>query len=156
MIGCVMHRALSVMELAAALLLLAGGQALAREAIAGPVMAEVVRVIDGDTIEFRAHVWLGLDVTANVRIRGIDAPEVRGRCAREKEMAAAASARLAALVAGDVTLRNISDDKYAGRVLADVSAGGVDLAAAMIDSGLARPYDGGARGAWCDVARLGD
>ena len=30
--------------------------------LAGPVSAEVLRVIDGDTIEVRAHIWLGHQV----------------------------------------------------------------------------------------------
>ena len=32
---------------------------LAAEALAGPVAARVERVVDGDTIEVRAKIWLG-------------------------------------------------------------------------------------------------
>ena len=57
--------------------------------------------------------------------------------------------RLANVVgAGKVRLRQIENDKYAGRVLADVvTDDGTDLKEAMLESGLARPYDGGGRDA---------
>jgi micrococcal nuclease len=31
----------------------------AKDVLEGPVMAQVLRVIDGDTIEVAAHLWLG-------------------------------------------------------------------------------------------------
>ena len=43
-------------------------------------MAEALRVLDGDTFEARVRVWPGFDVTTRVRLRGIDAPEMRARC----------------------------------------------------------------------------
>lgn len=127
----------------------------AAEEVAGPVKAEVLRVIDGDTIEIRAQIWLGLALTSHVRIRGIDTPEMRGACLEEKALAAAARDRLAELAGGTIRLANISDDKYFGRVLADVTASdGTDLGSAMLASGLARPYDGGTRGDWCPVGSI--
>ena len=39
--------------------------------------AEVLRVFDGDTFEARVRIWPGTDVTTKVRIRGIDAPEMK-------------------------------------------------------------------------------
>jgi endonuclease YncB( thermonuclease family) len=130
---------------------LAGGAA-----VPGPFQAEVLRVVDGDTIEARVHIWLGQDVTTDVRIRGIDAPELKGRCREETIMAAAATDRLAALAGDAIRLSDVSEDKYGGRVLARVeNAGGGDVAALMLESGLARPYIGGRRGDWCDLARVG-
>ena len=59
--------------------------------------AEVIQVIDGDTFEARIHLWPGLDVTTRVRLRGIDAPELKAHCPQEREMAeiAARDPRLA-------------------------------------------------------------
>jgi endonuclease YncB( thermonuclease family) len=137
-------------------MLAAAGPAAAGETLPGPVAATVVRVVDGDTLEVRARVWLGLEVTARVRLRGIDTPEARSRCADERALAAAATARLAALGGTSVVLTNVAADKYGGRVLADVAAGdGTDLAAAMVAGGLARPYAGGARAPWCALAATG-
>jgi endonuclease YncB( thermonuclease family) len=118
---------------------------------------EVLRVVDGDTFEARVHVWPGLDVTTKVRLRGIDAPEFKARCAEEGAKAEAARAALVALLAGaDVTVTRVSLDKYGGRVLADAGAGaGPDVASALLASGAVRPYDGGRRQSWCVAAESG-
>jgi endonuclease YncB( thermonuclease family) len=142
--------------IAAALFLAATGPMRA-EVIPGPVAADVIRVVDGDTLALRARIWIGLDIVVNARIRGIDTPELNGKCDREKAAAAVARAQLEALVGeGGVQLRRIENDKYAGRVVADVvTDGGTELGPAMIGSGLARPYDGGSRDPWCGIASLG-
>jgi endonuclease YncB( thermonuclease family) len=143
-----------LVALAAALLVIP--EAHAAEALKGPIEGVVVRVIDGDTLEFVAHVWLGLNLTTGVRVRGIDTPEIRGACAREKDLAAKATRRLSELATGGVRIANIADDKYFGRVVADVTTlNGTDVKTAMIASGLARPYDGGSRQPWCDVVSAG-
>jgi endonuclease YncB( thermonuclease family) len=130
--------------------------AIAAEEISGPVEAAVVRVVDGDTIEFSAQIWIGLSLTASVRIRGIDTPEMRGKCPEEKALAAAARDLLAELAGSSIRLTRIEDDKYAGRVLANVaSADGTDLAGGMIARGYARPYDGATRGGWCGADNVG-
>ena len=50
-----------------------------------------------------------------------------------------------------VTLRNVKLGKYAGRVVADVIIGdGRRLADVLIEAGLRRPYDVGARQGWCE------
>jgi endonuclease YncB( thermonuclease family) len=128
------------------------------EMLSGPVAADVIRVVDGDTLALRARIWLGQDIVVSARIRGIDAPELRGKCDREKAMAEAARLKLQSVTSlGRVRLMRIEHDKYAGRVLADVvTDDGVDLRTAMLESGLARPYDGGSRDPWCGVASLGD
>ena len=117
----------------------------------GPVPAAVERVVDGDTIAVSARIWLGQDVHVLVRVRGIDTPERRGRCADEVRRARLAADRAATELAdGAVVLSRIEGDKYGGRVLADVTlTDGRDLAAVMIESGAARRYDGAARGGWC-------
>jgi hypothetical protein len=67
---------------------------IARAAPAATHPAEVLRVIDGDTFEARVHVWPGLDITTKIRLRGIDAPELRAKCAAERTMAEARPRRL--------------------------------------------------------------
>ena len=66
--------------------------AAAEDRLTGPVAAELVRVVDGDTLAVKAHIWLGQTIETKVRIRGIDTPETKGKCAREVSMAAAATA----------------------------------------------------------------
>ena len=73
---------------------------VAGEALPGPISAEVVEVIDGDTLAVRARIWLGQELTVRARIAGIDAPELRGRCAAERDLAVRARAFLIAAVDG--------------------------------------------------------
>ncbi|WP_185984205.1 thermonuclease family protein [Aureimonas mangrovi] len=119
--------------------------------IAGPVEAQVIRVRDGDTVEVAAHVWPMQAVHVAVRLRGIDAPELRARCEAESDAAEKAKARLVALIGdGPVHLHRIAGDKYFGRVLADISsAGEPDVARRLLAEGLVAPYEGGRRRDWC-------
>ena len=112
---------------------------------------DVMRTIDGDTFEARVHLPPDLDLTTRVRVRGIDAPELKAACAQELQMAEAATAALRALLGeGDVRIFNIGPDKYAGRIVADVvTRRSGNVSAAMIAAGLARSYGGGHRSGWC-------
>src|SRR5262245_45649540 len=112
---------------------------------AGPVRgaytAEILRVIDGDTFEARVQVWPGLALTTKVRLRGIDAPELNGRCAEERSKGEAARAALTAIVAEpDLLVFRISLDKYGGRVLAAAATARTpDVAEALLSTGAVRP-----------------
>jgi endonuclease YncB( thermonuclease family) len=126
------------------------------ERMAGPFVAEVVETVDGDTLDVRVKVWLGVEIATRVRIRGIDTPEKRGKCPREIEMAQKATDLLRIETTPQLVLRNVEGDKYFGRIDADVSTSpdGLDLREAMLRSGLARPYNGEKRGDWCGLASL--
>jgi endonuclease YncB( thermonuclease family) len=144
------------------LILLASGwpatDAVAAEMLAGPYVGAVERVVDGDTIAVRVSVWLEQDLHVLVRVRGIDAPEVHGRCTSERERAGSATAELERLVAGGaVVLTRIEGDKYYGRVLADVTTPkGEDVGRSLVAGGYARPYDGHQRGPWCEAGADAD
>jgi endonuclease YncB( thermonuclease family) len=114
--------------------------------------AELLRVLDGDTFEARVHVWPGIDITTKVRLRGIDAPELRARCAEERTKAEAALEALRAVLAeGDIAVMRVGLDKYGGRVLADAATRRTpNVSAAMLAKGHARPYGGGRRDTWCE------
>eukprot|EP00435_Cladocopium_sp_Y103_P078026 s1_g1765.t1 len=128
--------------------------AMAAEVLPGPIPATLVRVIDGDTVEVRARIWLGQQVQVAVRLAGIDAPELRGKCVVERDQAEAAAAHLLPLEGTEISLTNIANDKFGGRVRADIHHAEMGaLAASLMDAGLARPYHGGRRSSWCtDVA----
>ena len=126
----------------------------AGETLAGPVLAHVERVIDGDTIGVRVKVWIGQEIDVLVRIDRIDAPEMEKGCPASRAIAEDAKALVAETIEGrDVTLHHIRGDKYFGRVIADIEVPGAgDLAATLLASGLARPYAGGKRCGWCGEA----
>jgi endonuclease YncB( thermonuclease family) len=113
--------------------------------------AEVLRVLDGDTFEARVHVWPGLDVTTKVRLRGIDAPELKAKCSEERAKAEAARGALAAILAqGEVGISQVGVDKFGGRVDAAASTKSTpDVSAALLQAGLARSYEDGRRAGWC-------
>jgi endonuclease YncB( thermonuclease family) len=116
--------------------------------------AEVLRVIDGDTFEAQVNLWPGLAITTRVRLRGIDAPELKARCNDERIKAEAARDALRAILdQGEVGISRVTLDKYGGRVVADASTQRTaDVSAALLDAGLARRYGGGHRDGWCDQA----
>lgn len=137
---------------AAALLLWPPSGLAARERLAGPVEARIVRIVDGDTLEVRARVWLGHEVATLVRLVGVNTPEIKGRCAAERVRAEQAAHFLSDLFARDpaAVLTDIRHDKYGGRILARVhTTAGRDVGELMIAAGLAVAYDGGARASWC-------
>jgi len=122
-----------------------------RRTVAGPVQAHLVRVVDGDTIEVLARIWPDHYVETLVRLAGIDAPELRGRCPEEIALADRAKERLTALLAGHrLRLVDVHYGKYAGRVVARVlTEDGRDAANVLLAERLARPYDGRRRARWC-------
>ena len=122
----------------------------AGDVIAGPVRAEVLKVQDGDSIKVRAHPWVGLSVDVWVRLRGVDAPELRGACSDEKRMARQAREVVRFIEETTVLLRRVGPDKYGQRVVADIEAAGIDLGAMLIEQHLGRPYSGGRRVSWCE------
>jgi endonuclease YncB( thermonuclease family) len=130
----------------------ADGRPSQRDVLEGPVAARVIRVRDGDTLLVRARIWVGQEIVIQARIAGIDAPELRARCPRERALAERARDFVTAKVAGrPVWLVDIRNGKYAGRVLAGVrTEDGIDLGRALLKAGLARPYGGGRRKPWCD------
>jgi len=112
---------------------------------------DVIRTIDGDTFEARVHLWPGLDMTTRVRLRGIDAPELKASCPQELRMAEAAGVALRGLLdEGGVSIYNIGPDKYNGRVVADAATKRTEnVSAALLAAGHARSYNGGHRSGWC-------
>lgn len=119
---------------------------IVHETIAGPVAAEIVRVIDGDTILVDASPWPQQTIEVYVRLRGIDAPELHSTCAAVREEAERAQAALEEIMpaTGEVQLTRISGDKYFGRILADVTtADGRNPAETLLAAGHAVAYYGG-------------
>ena len=120
--------------------------------IAGPVTADVIRVIDGDTILVAAKPWPQQTMEVYVRLRGIDAPELKSACSATRDAGRQARAALAGLTSGqgEIQLTHISGDKYFGRVVADISfSDGRNPAQEMLSAGYVSPYDGGRKAKDC-------
>ena len=120
----------------------------------GPIPARVIHVVDGDTIQVQAFIWLEQVIRISIRLDGVDTPEMRGRCPYETDLAK--RARLFTrdfLRGGLLKLSHIRRGKYAGRVIARIrNRNGRDLGQALLDAGLGRPYSGRKRRSWCKTA----
>lgn len=123
----------------------------AKERLTGPIPATSLKVLDGDTIDVSAQVWLGQHIKTRVRLLGLDTPELRGKCSQEKLLAEQAKKFVDDQVSGkSLILKNIHYGKYAGRILANVELeNGKDLTQLIIQYGFGRPYQGGQRTSWC-------
>ena len=87
----------------------------------------------------------GTRVTTKVRLRGIDAPELRAHCPEERTRAEAAREALRAMLAeGDIAINHVSLDKYGGRVVADAARAQRRTYRPM-SQGFAALYGGGRR-----------
>ena len=143
--------------------------AQAAQILRGPFPAEIITVIDGDTIQARIVIWLDQLVTVKVRLQGVDTPEINGKCAQERALAQQAKTfaetwlanarahpnrssdkqnRSKKIIDKAIMLINVQYGKYAGRVVADIqNRQGETLSAALIEAGLAQPY--GVPAKWC-------
>lgn len=115
------------------------------------VVDEVISIYDGDT--FRANIknWPAVvGERVPVRISGIDTPELKARCDREKTLARKAKQHTVAMLrAGKrIEIRSIKRDKYF-RLLGDVYVDDKNLGASLVKAGLAVPYEGGTKKNWC-------
>ena len=115
----------------------------------GTKTAEVLRVIDGDTIYAKIFISKDYSVKIKVRILGIDTPEKNGDCEEEKLLAKKAKELLEKLLPKTIKLINMKDGKYNGRVLANVIANGQDITPILLKYDFVRQYKGKKRKSWC-------
>lgn len=116
---------------------------------------QISRVIDGDTIVFKApFLPLPLKKELHLRIFGVDTPEKGGRakCQKESDKGNQATefTKQEIAKAKDAQIVLMSWDKFGGRVLGDVLLDGKSLRKMLIQSGYAREYYGEAKASWCN------
>ena len=121
--------------------------------------AELIKVIDADTIKLRLELYPKLYQEVNVRISGIDSPESRrgkknGQQIHECEIALGKKARAFALktLTQNVALvvKNIdpAKTKYAGRINGELWFDDKNYGLYLIKQGYAVEYFGGKRDIW--------
>jgi micrococcal nuclease len=107
----------------------------------------VIKCYDADTITIASKMPYDASplYRLSVRLNGIDAPEIKGKSAEEKEVAKQARDFVSNLVLNKyVRLENIESEKY-GRILADVYIGDVHLNELLLKERYAVKYDGGSK-----------
>jgi len=122
---------------------------------ANPYNWQITRVIDGDTVAFKADFMPApLKPELSIRVLGVDTPEKGHRAACDKEAKAAiAASEFTKNVVKNTKVVQIeikSHDKYGGRVLGDVILDGKRLSDQLIANGHARPYKGDKKTSWCE------
>ncbi|WP_345974064.1 thermonuclease family protein [Sulfurimonas sp. HSL3-7] len=127
-------------------------ESISNKVYGSAVVSEVTSIYDGDT--FRANLKEYPEIIGyriGVRINGIDTPEMRGQCQKEKDLARQAKELTVTQLRGakKIELRNMKRGKYF-RIVADVYVDGKSLGDMLIKRSLAVPYDGGHKGKdWC-------
>ena len=114
-------------------------------------VTRLISVYDGDTIRVDingCHKLLCKNIA--IRIRGIDTPEIKGKCSSEKSKAIKARDTLRKLLykSEQIQLKNMSRGKYF-RIVADVYADGLDVGQELLSQNLARKYHGKRKKSWC-------
>jgi endonuclease YncB( thermonuclease family) len=113
---------------------------------------EVTSIYDGDT--FRATIKDYQSIIGKripIRISGIDTPELRGKCKKEKILALKAKQFTVSMLraAHTIELHNMQRGKYF-RIVADVIADGVSVGDELLKNTLAVEYHGGHKFKnWC-------
>ena len=114
----------------------------------------VAYIVDGDT--FVGDILLP-DKTevksVKVRLRNVDTPELHGDCESEIQRAQYAKQRLGELipVGSVIEIKNVKNDKYAGRIDANVyDSKNRDVGNLLVKEKVGRAYNGGKRQSWCD------
>jgi len=119
---------------------------------------EVLRVIDGDTIQI-ANEFLPKELNLSVRMKGVDTPEKGGRAKCQKENILAQKATIFIKNAFENAKKNnqkinfseIKWDKYGGRIVAKIMIEKNDLGDDLIKKGLAVAYFGDKKTKnWCE------
>ena len=107
---------------------------------------EIIKVVDGDTIDVLIDLGFGLLKKERVRVAGIDTPESRTRDLYEKKLGKEAAAYLKDQLTGKITIKTEKDGKY-GRMLGWLYKEGQDISIQedMINRGYGWSYDGGTK-----------
>ena len=102
---------------------------------------EIIRVIDGDTVDVMVDLGFSVWVEKRVRLFDIDAPETRTKDLEEKEKGKATKLRLQEMLnKDDATLESYGVDKY-GRCLGTLYVKQDNLNELLISEGFATRYN---------------
>ncbi len=116
------------------------------------VVSRVTKVYDGDSFRVDIDQWPDLiGKNAPIRINNIDTPEIRAKCASEKQLALQAKAFTKNKLnsASKIELKHLNRGKYF-RITADVFIDGENLADSLLAAGLAKIYAGKSKKqSWC-------
>ena len=105
---------------------------------------KVIKVYDGDTITVVSNIFGNEKFYRfHCRLRNIDAPELKSKIPKEKELAKKSQQALSDLIMNKyITVKNLDREKW-GRTLCDAYLGDINISNWMLENKYAIPYDGG-------------
>lgn len=108
---------------------------------------QVVKVVDGDTVDIIIDLGFSIFSKQRIRVQGIDTAETRTRDLEEKGLGLKAKefAKEWFSRPGELVVQTFKDEKY-GRMLGKFSRNGEDFSETMIKEKLAVEYFGGKKG----------
>jgi len=115
-------------------------------------ISKVISVYDGDTIRVNIDSFpdiIGKNIS--IRLKGIDAPEIKGKCQKEIDLAIMARDYLRNAInkSNQIELRNIKRGKYF-RIVGELYIDGINVTKNLIKRKLAYHYSGGKKRTWCN------
>jgi len=114
-------------------------------------ISKVISVYDGDTIRVNIDSFPDI-IGKNIRIRlkGIDTPEIKGKCQKEIDLAIMARDYLKTTInkSNQIELRNIERGKYF-RIVGDLYLDNTNISELMIKRKLGYKYLGGRKRNFC-------
>jgi len=114
---------------------------------------KITSIYDGDTFRGNINSYPSIiGQNMSIRINGIDTPEIRTKCKKEKQLARKAKKLTVSILRGAkvIELRNLQRGKYF-RIVADVYVDDKSLGSILIANNLAVKYDGGTKVKnWCE------
>ena len=115
-------------------------------------ISKVISIYDGDTL--RVNIDSLPDIVGKnirIRIKGIDAPEIKGKCQKEIDLAIMARDYLRNAInqSSQIELRNIERGKYF-RIVGELYIDGQNISNNLIKRKLAYYYNGGKKSSWCN------
>ena len=114
-------------------------------------ISKVISVYDGDTVRVNIDSFPDI-IGKNIRIRlkGIDAPEIKGKCKKEIDLAIMARDYLRNAInqSSQIELRNIERGKYF-RIVGELYIDGKNISNNLLKRKLAYYYNGGKKRSWC-------
>lgn len=108
---------------------------------------EVLKIVDGDTIDFLIDLGFGIFTKQRVRLKNIDAPETLTKDEVEKKFGNEAKEYVSTWLntQSKLKIKTYKDDKY-GRILADIFGNeNICLNELLINEGYAWQYSGDSR-----------
>lgn len=104
--------------------------------------AEIIRVVDGDTVDAVIDLGFNISITERIRLEGIDAPEIRTSDQMEKMRGHEAAHALTVLIGdGNVVIESDGKRGKFGRVLGVIVKDGLNLNQKLLNEGFVDVYE---------------